>query len=91
MRGFITGILLLVGLQAVVTRGSGRVGAAFTGVAAVIDHVVNPAVPAIPDLRGGDWDSRSTLVPSSAPMPAQPALPSGGLATTRPTPAPINA
>lgn len=79
MRGFIVGVLLLTGLQAVVSKsGSGRVGEAFTGLAAVIRHVTSPEVPAIPDLRqaGGDWGG-PTVAPSSTtttPAPAAPAV-----------------
>ena len=65
MRGLLTGMLALIALQAVVTKGSGRVAEAFTGLAAIVNHVVSPNVPAIPDLRtrsttaGGDWPAAS--------------------------------
>lgn len=67
MRGFIVGILVLTGLQAVVSQGgSGRVGQAFGVAAAVIDHIINPAVPGIPDLRS----SSTTATGSASTAPA---------------------
>lgn len=51
--GFLGGLLTLTALDAVLTSagGTGRVTGAFAGVVSVINHITDPTVPAIPDLR----------------------------------------
>jgi hypothetical protein len=52
VRGLFAGFLGLVALHAVASQGgSGRVASAFADVAGVIERVLNPTVPAIPDRR----------------------------------------
>jgi hypothetical protein len=54
VRGVFAGFLGLVALHAVGSRGgSGRIAEAFGDVAGVIERVLNPTVPAIPDKRSG--------------------------------------
>ena len=54
VRGMAAGFLGLIALQAVGTRGgSGRVAEAFSDVAGLIERVMSPEVPAIPDRRAG--------------------------------------
>lgn len=52
-RGIFSGALVLIALEAVVRtdRSADRFGSMFTAVAAVVDRVMSPEVPAIPDLR----------------------------------------
>lgn len=58
------GFLGLIALHAVGTQGgSGRVAEAFADLSRLIDRVIDPAVPAIPDRRGagaGDPSPAST-------------------------------
>lgn len=54
LRGIFGGVLILAALEAVLSRdaAAGRVGGLLEGVGSVVQHVLSPAVPAIPDLRG---------------------------------------
>jgi hypothetical protein len=75
VRGVFAGFLGLVALHAVGSRGgSGRVGDAFADVAGVIERVMNPTVPAIPDRRAGapaapvaKADTKTPRLPIPAP------------------------
>ena len=52
MRGILTGILVLVALAAVVksNAAASRFAGLFTGAAGIAQRVLDPAVPAIPNL-----------------------------------------
>jgi len=52
-RGIFVGMLTLVAIEAVVSRGeaAGRVGAALAGVGGLVEALLSPAVPLVPDLR----------------------------------------
>lgn len=54
-RGVISGALALIALQAIVgsDEAAGRVGGMLAGVARLVRRGLDPAVPAIPDLRAG--------------------------------------
>jgi hypothetical protein len=72
--GFFLGLLALSLLEVVVSssEASGRVGGALTGASLVFRHIIDPAVPAIPDLRvsSGATTSSSTPTPSAAAAPS---------------------
>lgn len=52
-RGIFTGALVLIGLEVVTSSGQAaeRFGGLFTGAATLVSHLLDPTVPAIPDLR----------------------------------------
>lgn len=53
VRGAVAAWLGLITLQAVASKGgSGRVASAFADLSGLVDRVIDPAVPAIPDRRG---------------------------------------
>lgn len=54
LRGVLAGSLVLIALQAVTAsdRAAGRVGSMLSGVAGLVRLVLDPSVPAIPDLGG---------------------------------------
>jgi hypothetical protein len=69
-RTALAGMLGLALLEAAVSsqQAAGRAGSLLTGVAKVVDHVLSPTVPAIPDLRtraggGSDDTGRIGVVP----------------------------
>lgn len=65
VRGIAAGFLGLVALHALGSKGgSGRVSEAFADVAGVIERLLDPRVPAIPDLRNGAGGG--TGLPSAA-------------------------
>ena len=50
MKGFLTGALVLIGLQVLVTSNqTGRVGGLLSFPATVAAHIFDPNLPAIPD------------------------------------------
>lgn len=54
IRGAFSAWLGLIALQAVSTKGgSGRISEAFGDVASIVERVLDPDVPAIPDRRDG--------------------------------------
>lgn len=71
--------LTLVGLQALATRGAaGRVGELFTSADKVLERLLDPTVPAIPDLRPGAAKPSSSSDTSTRPtvvLPTTPRLP----------------
>lgn len=80
-RGLIAGTLLLTAGEAVLASGDrqaggGAVGALFTVTASVLNRLMNPAVPLIPDLR----TQGKASAPAVYRTPALPAVaaPSGG-------------
>lgn len=52
-RGFVSGALLLIALEAVVRTdaSAGRLGSLLAGVGSLVRSAMSPNVPAIPDLR----------------------------------------
>lgn len=68
MRGFIAGILGLTLLEVLVSSKTAtqNLGGFFGGAATVFDHLVNPTVPLIPDLRKSGTTSSSAI--GSAPQ-----------------------
>jgi hypothetical protein len=52
-RGVVSGALALIALQVVTSsdQAAGRVGGMLGAVGKLVRHVIDPAVPAIPDLR----------------------------------------
>lgn len=52
-RGMFAGMLALVALEAVVSRteAAGRVGSALAGLAGMVEHLLSPDEPLVPDLR----------------------------------------
>lgn len=60
-------------LEAVVSsdQSAGRVGDFLQGVGTVVEHVLSPTVPAIPDLRkhGGAAPTSTTSTPSGSLLP----------------------
>lgn len=82
MRAAAGSVLGLVALQAVSTRGgSGRVAEAFRDINTMVDRLLDPNVPAIPNLAGGEQWGTTARVPASSggstsgrvPVPAAPA------------------
>ena len=53
MKSLFAGFLLLTALDAVLSSdaSASRVGGALSGVATVVQHILSPTTPAIPDLR----------------------------------------
>lgn len=51
--GFVGGVLALTALEAVLSsrHATGRVTGAFAGLATLLQHIADPTIPAIPDLR----------------------------------------
>ena len=66
-RAAATAVLGLVALQAVgTTAGSGRVSGFFNDLSSLVDRLLDPTVPAIPNLAGGEhWGTGSST--SAAP------------------------
>lgn len=62
-RAAASAVLGLVALQAVGSRGgSGRIAELFNDANTILERVLDPAVPAIPDLRvGGSWGGAREL------------------------------
>lgn len=61
----------LVALQAVVSRGgSGRISQAFTDLDKLLERVLDPTVPAIPDRRAGSSPATSSATSGAATRPA---------------------
>lgn len=52
MRGVLTAVLALIALEAVVKSNASatRFGQLFTSTAGILQHILDPTVPAIPDL-----------------------------------------
>lgn len=72
-RGVVSGALALIALQAVTSsdQAAGRVGGMLAAVGKLVRHVVDPAVPAIPDLSGSglyDPDGDGPLSPLKRPL-----------------------
>lgn len=71
IRGFVGGVLALIALQVIASRGgSENVKGLFGAVGTTVKRALDPSVPAIPDLRkGGTAPSSSsggaTVVPAS--------------------------
>jgi hypothetical protein len=61
MRSLFAGILALTLLDAVVSsqESAQRFGGIFTSLANILNWVMDPTVPAIPDLSGGSSNSKS--------------------------------
>lgn len=68
-RGVFTGALMLIGLEVVISSGQAadRFGGIFTAIATVVEHLLDPTVPAIPDLRTAG-SSSSGSSPSQGPL-----------------------
>lgn len=82
-------VLGLIALQAVASRGgSGRVVELFQDVNGILQHALDPSVPAIPDLRnGGSWASTAPVTPLRSGAVSQGA---GAAARFRIPPVPTN-
>ena len=73
LRGVVTAWLGLIALHAVATTkgSSSRVAQLAADVAGVVDRVLDPSVPAIPDLRAGEsWGGRSAPTGTFGTPPA---------------------
>lgn len=65
-RGVVTAWLALIALQAVSTKGSsGRIASLMTDVNRLVARVLDPNVPAIPDLSGGTAASSTVITPTT--------------------------
>lgn len=66
-RGVFSGVLLLAGLQAVVSSSGSadRFGGLVLGIRSIVDHALSPFEPAIPDLR----NRQATPPPPTPPPP----------------------
>lgn len=53
-RGVFSGVLALVALEAVLRseQSAARFGGIFKDIGALAEHIISPAVPAIPDIAG---------------------------------------
>ena len=83
--------LALIALQTLSTNGaSGRVSGAFTELSALVDRVLDPSIPAIPDRRTVKPAAAAAQPAAAAAQPATPRLPpassgGGGGGSMRPT------
>ena len=88
VRGALAAWLGLITLQAVASSGSGRVASAFADVAGLVDRVIDPAVPAIPDRRTGSTSAAAAGVAAGQALGGS-SVSTGARATGRlPIPAP---
>lgn len=73
-RATATAVLGLIALQAVSTKGgSGRVAELLTDANSLVERVLDPSLPAIPDLRNGEtWGRPATPTHASNSTPPQP-------------------
>lgn len=79
LRGIFAGVLMLTGLEAVVSsqQGAQRFGGILTSVGRGVRYFLDPTVPAIPDHRkpgsgGGSLDPLPNLIPDIPGVPQGP-------------------
>jgi hypothetical protein len=59
----------LIALQTLTTKGaSGRVASAFTDLNSVLDRILDPTIPAIPDRRPGAATTTAAAAPAPVPF-----------------------
>jgi hypothetical protein len=54
VRGFLAGVIVLVGMEVVLhtADSASRFGQIFTSIGTIAQHILDPSIPAIPDLTG---------------------------------------
>lgn len=88
VRGVLSGVMGLIILQVLVSRGgSANVSGLFGAIATGAKRALEPGVPAIPNLTGS---SGASSAPSTPPAPGQPAPAPGPTPMPRPTFGPAN-
>lgn len=83
--GVVSGSLALIGLQVLLTAdtrtgASGRIGELFALPAAWARRLIDPSIPAIPDLSAAASPAPS-VAPAPAPAPTAPPKPGGAVST----------